>query len=176
VRQIPARGPHHFRQDDVRRQVRFPSAQIGERTPDVRRIHAAAEQPTGLEHLMPRIVNRGSRVIARADNRKLVGNGGMSRQDLGKLKASLGRDRREGAANFRGRLWLRVERVDLARRAKIENHDYRAIVMFLRDQPLLFCGRELRQRQADRAERPDLHKIAARDTIAGMSRSTVYKS
>ena len=85
-------------------------AQIAQRAAGVRRVDAAGEQPAGLHHLMARVVHRGGRVIAAADQRELVGVLGVQREDLGDLDARrVGLDRLERPANFGRGLGLHVE-------------------------------------------------------------------
>ena len=93
---------------------------------------------------------------------------GVQRQDLGDLdRGRRGRDRLERAANLGRRVGLHVQDVELAGCAEVEDHDHASARRDpWRDRPLGLGGHESAQRKADRAQRADLQKVAARDAVA----------
>ena len=168
VRQVAAGGAHRLGQDDVGRQVGLAAAQIGQRAAGVRRVDAAGEQPAGLHHLVPGVVHGGGRVIAAADQRKLVGVLGGMRKDFGDLDArGLGLDRLERPANLGRGVGLHVQQSSWlgAPRLKIM---ITPLVVVVGHGALGLGGQQLGQRQADGRQRADLQEIAARDAVAGM--------
>jgi hypothetical protein len=99
----------------------------------MRRVDAPGEQPARLHHLVPGVMHRRGGVIAGSHQRKLVGEFGVQGKYLGDLDVRVvGFDRLKGTANFRRRVRLHVPGVHLARRAEIENHDARFVVLALR--------------------------------------------
>ena len=63
----------------------------------MRRIDSAGEDAAGLHHLPAGVVDRGAGVMARANQRKLVGDLGVLWKNLGDLKfGRRGRNRLEG--------------------------------------------------------------------------------
>ena len=80
----------------------------------MRRVNSTAKKTPGLHHLMSGIVHRSSRMVDTTNQRKLVCDSGVTRQNL--CQHHIGRcglDGLEGAAYFCRRIRLRVERVDL---------------------------------------------------------------
>lgn len=131
------------------------------------RVDAAAEEATGLEHLMASVMNGSSGVIAASHQRELISDFGVFGEDLGdRDRVGTRFDRFEGAADFGGRVGLGVERIHLAWGAQIENHDRAAVVGFGIDLAIFFGGDPLGQRKADRAEGADLQKVAPQQPIA----------
>ena len=75
-------------------------------------------------------MHRGAIMVARSDQRKLVGNGRMARQQLRNLEGvGFGADGFEWPADLRGRIRLHVPQVDMTRAAQIKDHDARAPVI-----------------------------------------------
>ncbi len=73
VRQVAAGAAHRLGQNDVGWQIGSPPLQIADHAAGMRRIDAAGEQPAGLHHLMACIVNCCRGVVARSDERELIG-------------------------------------------------------------------------------------------------------
>ena len=86
VGQIATAPPHQLRQHHKRRQIRLAAHEIGGHGSGVWRVNAAGETPSRLHHLPARVMHRGTVVMARADEGKLVGNFGVERQQLGNLE------------------------------------------------------------------------------------------
>jgi hypothetical protein len=75
-------------------------------------------------------MNGSRRVVAAADERELVGQLGVPRQDFAEANlGGTGANRLERPADLGGRLGFRIERVDLARRPEVENHDAGPVVL-----------------------------------------------
>ncbi len=133
------------------------------------RVDSAREEPPRLHHLVARVVHGRRRVIAAPHNRELVGEPGVLRQDLAQSeRGRRGRNLLEGAADFGRRLGLHVERVELARRAEIEDHDDGAFVGILGDGSQRFECRIIDEREADGAEHAGLQEITAGQAVAGV--------
>ncbi len=115
-------------------------------------------------------------MIAAPHKRDVIGQRGMFRKnfadpDVGRF----GLDRLEGTANFERCFGLGVEGVELTRRTEVENHDAGPVVLarFLaRLRSLGLHRREVRQSQAHRPERPNLHEVTPSDAITCVSRSS----
>ncbi len=154
------------------RQVAATSAHVLQHRAGVWIVHAAGELTTRLHHLPTRVMHRCGRVIAGADDRKLVGDLGMLGQDLGELKIAFGRDRFERPTDFRRSLGLHVKRVQLAGGTQIENHDARSLVLGRINTTMFGRGQVLGQAQSDGAERTNLQEVATRSAIARVRRAT----
>src|SRR5690606_26325971 len=87
VRHSAAGVPHWFGENHVRREVGLASAEIGGHATGVRSNDPPRKQTTGLHHLMAGIVHGGTGVVATADERKLVGDPGVPREDLADVDA-----------------------------------------------------------------------------------------
>src|SRR3954454_13454210 len=93
----------------------------------------------------------------------------MQREYFGDL--NLGRlrgNRFERSTNFRGRIGLHVERIELARCAEIEDHDGRALIA--PDNATSGLGGEvIGQRKADRPKGTYFEEVAACPAIASVA-------
>lgn len=117
VRHVAAAATHEFGEHGEGRQVGLPSSQIAHDRADVGCIDSPGEEPACLHHLPACVVNRGTAVVDRADERDLIGDFGDSREDFGDLEAgNLGLDRFEWATDFGGGVGLHVPEVHVARR------------------------------------------------------------
>ena len=81
----------------------------------------------------------------------------------------IGFDRLERPADFHRRLGLHIERVELAGRAEIEDHDHAAFVVILGHRALGFGGHQFGQRKANGPQCAYLEKIATRNPVARVS-------
>ncbi len=172
VRQSAAGVAHRLGQQHVGGHVGPPAAQILDHAAGVGRDDAAAEQPASLHHLMAGVVDGRGGVKATADERKLVGQFGVQRQDFGNLDPrGRGVDRFERPANLGRGLGLHVEQVELARRAEVEDHDHRVFAVIAVDRPAGLGSHQFGKRQADGTQRADLEEIATGHAVAGMGRA-----
>ena len=130
----------------------------------------AGEQPAGLHHLVPGVVDGRRRVIDGADQRHLVHHRRQPGEDLGDLDARhLGRDRPERPADLLGRIGLHVPGVELRRAADQEQQDA-VEVAIRRDGPGIRQGLHRRQAQAQCRQRPGVEEIAAGQAVAEVDR------
>ena len=83
VRHVAAAATHEFGEHGEGRQVGLPSSQIAHDRADVGCIDSPGEEPACLHHLPACVVNRGTAVVDRADERDLIGDFGDSREDFG---------------------------------------------------------------------------------------------
>lgn len=79
----------------------------------------------------------------------------------------IGLDRLERPPDFRGRVGLHVESVDLAGRAKVEDQDAGFVVLPGSGSAERLQRCKFRETQANSAERADLQEVAASDAVAG---------
>ena len=173
VRQITAGRSHWFGQDDVRRQLISAAFEKFQRAARMRRVDATSEQTPRLHHLMAGIVHRGGRVIDRADERELVRHFGVQRKHFRNLNGITGRaDGFKWTANLARRVGLQIESVELTRRAQIENHDGRLLVIALGDRAHCLQRGILRETQPDGTQRADLQEITAGDPVTGRNRAS----
>src|SRR5678816_4783021 len=92
-------------------------------------------------------------MIDAADERELVRDLRNAWKNLADLQIGIvGADRLKWPADLARRVRLHVERVDLRRRAEIENEDARFVVPAFRDGARGLCGHQLRHRKPQRAE------------------------
>ena len=141
VGHVAAAAPHQFRQHDKWRQVALASEQVTGDGSGVRRLHTAGEAPASLHDLPTSIVHCRAAVMHGAYKRKLVRHLGVHRQDFGDVDIGrLGADRLERAANFARCIGFHVPEVDVARRAEVEYHDTRAVIMARFYCTMLLCG------------------------------------
>ena len=106
-------------------------------------------------------------VVARPDQRKLVGNRRMARQQLRNLEGvRLGADGLERTTNFGGRIRLHVPQVDVTGAAQVEDHDARAPVVRGLYRAVLLSLQVLRQRQSYRRQRTHLKELPPRNARA----------
>src|SRR5690348_7481192 len=70
------------------------------------------------------------------------------------------------------RVGLHIERVELARRAEVKDHDDRALVVPFGNGALCLSRQELRQTQANCPERADLEKVTPGYPVASLRRTT----
>ena len=134
VREVAAGWSHRFGQNDVGGQFVAPAFEILERTTGVRRVDSARKEPPGLHHLMTGVVHGRGRMITGPDQRELVRNLRVQRENLGDLDVGIiGPDRFERPADLARRVGFHVPGVQLARRAQIEDQDDRFPVIPLGD-------------------------------------------
>ena len=113
------------------RNVTLRSPKLAENRADVRILDPALEQPACLHHLVSGIVDRRRRVIYRSNQRKLVGVLRRARKNLTDLDSvRIGLDRTVRPPNFRRRIGLHVEGVELARTADQKQHDAVDVLFF----------------------------------------------
>ena len=163
---VAAGRAHRLGEDDVRRQFAAAAFEKLQCAAGVRRDDAAGEEPARLHHLVAGVVNRCRRVVTGADERELVGDLRVAGEDFGDVEIALGGDGLERPANLAGRVGLHVEEVELAGRAKVEDHDDRLLVRVGADLPGGLGGRVIGHGEAERAEGADLEEVAARDAVA----------
>ena len=85
----------------------------------------------------------------------------MPRQDFRQLEVAAGADRLERPPHLCRRLGLHVERIKLAWRAEIEDHDAGALILRWIDRSTFSGGKVLRQPQPDGSEGANLQKITS---------------
>ena len=133
----------------------------------MRCLDTPGESPTRLHHLPPRVMHRRPIVVTRPDQRKLVGNRRMARQQLRNLEGvGFGTDRFKRTTNFGGRIRLHVPQVDVTGAAEVEDHDARTPVVRGLHYPSLFGLQVLRQRQPHRRQRTHLKELPPRNARA----------
>ena len=104
VRQVAAGRADRLGQHDIRRRVVPRPLELGHHRAIRRMLGPAGEQPAGLHHLVPGVVDGRRRVVHRADQRDLVHHRRQPGEDLRDLDARhLGGDRSERPADLLGR-------------------------------------------------------------------------
>ena len=130
VRQVAAGRAHRLGKDDVSGQFVAPPLEVLQSATGVRGVDPAGEEPAGLHHLMAGVMHRRRVVITTADQRELVRDLRVQGEYLGELYVRVVRpDRLERPAYLTRRVRLHIPGVQLARRAQIEDHDYRLLVL-----------------------------------------------
>ena len=128
IGQVSAPTAHGFREDHMGGQVRASSEQEPRDASSMGCIDPTLELPTGLHDLPPGIVHRRAAMETGPNEREFVGDLRMLRKNLRKEHSgSFRRDGLERTSNLQRRIGLDIERVDMARRAEVENHDRRTI-------------------------------------------------
>ena len=160
IGQIAAAPPHQLRQHHKGRQVGTTPLEVRQHGARMWCLNASGESPTGLHHLPPGVVHGRPIVVARPDQRKLVGDGRMTRQQFGNFeRVGFRADGLERPANLGRGIGLHVPQVDVAGAAQVEDHDARTPVVHGLQRTLLLGLQVLRQRQADRRQRPHLQEL-----------------
>ncbi len=77
IREVATAAAHEFWEDDERGKVCLPSAQVAENGACMGALDAAGEAAPGLHDLPTGVVNGGAVVVAGANERELVGDGGV---------------------------------------------------------------------------------------------------
>ena len=168
MREVAAGWSHRFGQNNVGGQFVAPAFEVLERTTGVRRVDSARKEPSGLHHLMTGVMHRRGRVITGADQRELVRNLRVQRENLGDLDVGIiGPDRFERPADLARRVGFHVPGVQLARRAQIEDQNHRFPVIPLGDCALGLKRGEVGEREAEGAQHADLQEVASRDAVTG---------
>ena len=118
MRHVAAGRPHRLGKNDMRGQFGLAASEELSGTASMRGIDAASEQPTRLQHLVPRIMHCSGRVVTRAHERKFVGQFSVSRENFRNLNIrALGLDGLKRPANLPRRIRFHVPSIQLARRA-----------------------------------------------------------
>ena len=99
----------------------------------------------------------------------------MHRQDFGNLKrVGFGPDRLERSAVLRGGLRFHVPQIHVAGGAEIKNHNAGLVLMARPYRARLLGCQYLRQRQAHRAQRPDLQKLPPFQVASATNRRLLF--
>src|SRR5581483_12109581 len=115
VGQVAASAADRFGHHNMARHLAPRALEVGQHTADVRMLNAAGEEPAGLHHLMPRVMNCRGCVIDRTNQRELVGVLSDLGKDLGDAKARhVGVDDLERPAYLLRRIGLWIKGVNVA--------------------------------------------------------------
>ena len=139
-----------------------------QRATGVGRINSTGKKPPGLHHLMAGIMDGRGSMITGSDQRKLISQFGLQREDFGNLNVRIiGPDGLERSPDFARRVRFHVPGVELAGSAQIENQNDRFLVVALSDGAQRFESGQVRESKPKGAEGADLEEVAPRDAIAG---------